>query len=77
MTIEYAEDQTAVNEHVPVGDGGYEFYLCGKRGDVEVWLNRGAHNYDGLAIGGGESRAQAIADAIVTLERAVGVLKGL
>lgn len=80
LPAEYAEDVEKVNEHHEVGERGCGVVLHvtgGRLDDVEVWLNTTGGDFDGLAIGGGESRAQALRDAIETLERALKVLKGL
>lgn len=65
---------TTTNEHHEVTSGGYGLHVTGEDGDVEVWLNAGV-DFNGLAIGGGESRAEAVRDAIETLERALRVLR--
>lgn len=74
MTTEYGEDSERVDEHYDVTEGGYELHITGALDDVEVWLSL-ARDGDGLAIGGGESRRAAVADAIETLERALGILR--
>lgn len=63
-----------INEHYDVTSGGYFLHVTGESNDVEVWFNM-SMEYDGIAIGGGETRAEAVADAIETLERALGVLR--
>lgn len=73
MTTEYAEDVTQVNEHYDVNDR--DLHVIGESGDVEVWLNMKTADFEGVSIGGGESRRAAVADAIETLERALGILK--
>lgn len=64
-----------INEHYRVDDT-YEFHVEGKANDVHVWINIGT-DYNGIAIGGGASRAEAVRDAVETLERALSVLKGV
>lgn len=74
MTIEYTEDQTVINEHYELGETGYNLHVMGRDDGIAVWLNL-LVDFNGLAIGGGESRVAAIKDAVETLERAVGVLR--
>ena len=37
-------------------------------GGVEVWLNTGVTDYDGLCIGTGDTRDAAVGDAVAALE---------
>lgn len=74
MTTEYAEDTTRVDEHY-TEINGRELHVVGGTDDVEVWLNTEVMDFDGICIGGGESRRAAVADAIETMERALGILK--
>lgn len=76
MTIEYAEDITQVDEHFSQINGR-ELHVTGEPDDVEVWLNTEVSDFDGICIGGGESRRAAVGDAIETLEQALAVLRGL
>lgn len=75
MTTEYAEDRERVNEHYIDINGCNLHVTGGGADDVEVWLNTEVADFDGICIGGGESRRVAVADAIETLERALGILK--
>lgn len=80
MTAEYAEDRERVDERYLVTESGCGSVLHitgGRLDDVEVWLNTTGGNFDGLAIGGGESRRAAVADAITTLEQALARLRRL
>lgn len=63
-----------INETYDEDLGGYSLHVTGGPDDIEVWLNISI-DFDGIAIGGGQSRKQAVMDAIDTLERAVKVLK--
>lgn len=75
MTTEYEEDRGQFNENYLLSeDDTIEVLITGTVNDVEVWLNRGT-DYNGLAIGSGESRASAMRDAVDTLERALKVLR--
>lgn len=62
-----------INEHFKIDD--YELHVTGAWNDVEVWLNTPVADFDGICIGGGESHRAAVADAIETMERALGILK--
>lgn len=64
----------SINESHDLRDGDYVLHVTGNEGDVEVWLNR-LVIFNGIAIGGGESRAGAVRDAIATLEQPLRVLK--
>lgn len=79
MTPEYEEDRERVDEQFSISEGqddvdGYRLHVTGTINDVEVWLNSGM-NFNGIAIGGGESRRAAVEDAVRTLEGALGILK--
>lgn len=76
MTTEYAEDIMRVDERY-AEINGRELHVIGSTDDVEVWLNTEVADFDGICIGGGESRKQAIADAITTLEQALAELRRL
>lgn len=73
MTPEYTEDTTQVNEHYKVADR--ELHIAGESDDVEVWLNTLVEDFDGICVGGGESRVEAVTDAIETLEGALRILR--
>lgn len=69
-------------EHYPAPDGGQpELHIVkdltdGVVTDVEVWLNTGTADYDGMCIGAGETRDDAIAQAVRSLEWIVATLQG-
>lgn len=62
-----------INEHLKIDD--YDLHITGTWNDVEVWLNTPVADFDGLCIGGGQSKRLAVAEAIRTLERALQVLR--
>jgi hypothetical protein len=56
---------------------GGAIHICDRHGEWQVWLNTEArHDFSGLAIGSGATRAEAVRTAVETLERAVEVLQG-
>ena len=73
MTLEYAEDATNLDETLHLD--GFDLHIVGEQGDVEVWLNTKVADFDGIAIGGGETRGEAVRDAIETLGKALKTLK--
>lgn len=62
-----------INEHYDID--GNELHITGQHGDIEVWLNTEVADFDGVCIGGGESRQEAVTDGIAILERALKALK--
>jgi hypothetical protein len=51
-------------------------YQAKEGGDFVVWLNTGTADHDGLCIGSGPTRHEAIRDAVAVLEWAEGILQG-
>lgn len=49
---------------------GQRLHVCYVGGGWEVWLNRASVDFDGLVIGTGETRDEAIAEAVRALEAA-------
>lgn len=55
-------------------DGGV-LHIAEREGFYEVWLNTEVSDFDGIHIGEGETRGEALADAIKTLETAIVALR--
>lgn len=66
-------ETSEINERHNVN--GYDLHVTGEDDDVEIWLNTEVADFDGLCIGGGESRQKAVEEAIRTLEGVLGVLR--
>lgn len=56
-------------------DGNRIHILSEQPNDFEVWLNTDAGDFDGLCIGYGESRDEAITSALAVLEEGVRALR--
>lgn len=65
-------------EHHPIGQTGQPaLHIFGDEDDgYEVWINTGVCDFDGICVGCGATRQEAIADAVLALERGVELLQG-
>jgi hypothetical protein len=64
-------------QHIDLDVSGLTLHIIEGYGEVEIWLDPSTQNYEGVCIGGGVSREDAITDTIAGLEDAVRALKGL
>lgn len=55
---------------VPV-DGGCSVHVFVMRGEWEIWLNNEDHDFTGLCLAVGDTRDEALAQAVLILESAV------
>lgn len=62
------------NEHLDL-DGNRIHISSDDPNDFQVWLNTDVGDFDGLCIGCGPTRANAVAQAIGVLEQGVAALK--
>lgn len=62
------------NEHLTL-DGNRIHILSEQPNDFEVWLNTDVGDFDGLCIGCGQSRQEAVAGAINVLDEGLRVLR--
>lgn len=62
------------DEHLDL-DGNRVHITSEQAGDFEVWLNTGVSDFDGLCIGCGPTREQAVWDAAIVLEQASRALR--
>lgn len=65
----------AINERFEVNDRSV--HIKGDPNDWEVWVNTPVADFDGICVGGGMSRTDAIVDAVRTLELAAARLRKL
>jgi len=68
-----------IDERIPIADGANVIHLHGpnsREDSFTIWLNTDVADFDGLCIGTGESRAEAVEDAIQVLEDGVRALRG-
>lgn len=54
---------------------GHVLHIAKRDGFHEVWLNTEVADFDGIYIGEGQARSEAVADAVKTLERAVELMQ--
>lgn len=54
---------------------GHVLHIAKRDGFYEVWLNTEAEDFDGLHIGEGQGRNEAVANAVRALERAIESLQ--
>ena len=62
------------DEHLEL-DGNQIHVSAESENDWQVWLNTDVTDFDGLCIGCGESRQEAVADAIAVLDEGLRVLR--
>lgn len=65
----------AINERFEVNDRAV--HISGNTNDWEVWVNTPVADFDGICVGGGVNRTDAIVDAVRTLELATARLRKL
>ncbi len=63
-------------EHPDKGQPELHVYQDGHTGEWTVWLNTGIADHDGLCVGHGTTRDEAVADAVSVLEWGADVLQG-
>jgi hypothetical protein len=61
------------DERIPLD--GRVLHAAKRDGFYEVWLNTEAGDFDGIHIGEGTTRNDAVADAVATLEKATAALQ--
>jgi hypothetical protein len=67
-------DDTAAHEYIKLKEHGVDIVREG-RDEYIVWLNTGVSDFDGLVIGSGYTRDEAVADAVGMLEAAASALQ--
>lgn len=63
------------NEHLEL-DGNNVHILSERPDDYEVWLNTDVGDFDGLCIGCGQTREEAVAGAVAAFDEGLRKLRG-